>query len=151
MHIVVEFLNDFNISGVKYALENYLSDSGVNLPIFVLLSNFFAFSAAYTIQDLLKLEKLQDDLAERFGEQPTFAQWAAAAGVDQKTLRKRLNYGISCKDRMIKSNIRLVISIAKNYQGAGMNLQDLVQVIFSTCILLVINKYIGPTKFFSLN
>lgn len=30
---------------------------------------------------------------------------------------------------MIKSNIRLVISIAKNYQGAGMNLQDLVQVI----------------------
>ncbi|TKY75525.1 RNA polymerase sigma factor sigB [Spatholobus suberectus] len=79
------------------------------------------------IQDLLKLEKLQEDLAERFGGQPTFAQWAAVAGVDQKTLRKRLNYGIFCKDKMIKSNIRLVISIAKNYQGSGMNLQDLVQ------------------------
>ncbi|KAK7409744.1 hypothetical protein VNO78_00024 [Psophocarpus tetragonolobus] len=79
------------------------------------------------IQDLLKLEKLQEDLTERFGGQPTFAQWAAVAGVDQKTLRKRLNYGIFCKDKMIKSNIRLVISIAKNYQGSGMNLQDLVQ------------------------
>eukprot|EP00262_Sarcandra_glabra_P022267 TRINITY_DN9827_c0_g1_i1.p1 TRINITY_DN9827_c0_g1~~TRINITY_DN9827_c0_g1_i1.p1 ORF type:complete len:543 (-),score=106.55 TRINITY_DN9827_c0_g1_i1:161-1789(-) len=79
------------------------------------------------IQDLLKLEKLQEELGERCGGKPTFAQWAAAAGVDQKTLRKRLNYGILCKDRMIKSNIRLVISIAKNYQGAGMNLQDLVQ------------------------
>ncbi|XP_010251516.1 PREDICTED: RNA polymerase sigma factor sigB-like isoform X2 [Nelumbo nucifera] len=79
------------------------------------------------IQDLLKLEKLHEELAERCGGQPTFAQWAAAAGVDQKTLRKRLNYGILCKDKMIKSNIRLVISIAKNYQGAGMNLQDLVQ------------------------
>lgn len=79
------------------------------------------------IQDLLKLEKLQKELAERCGGQPTFVQWAAAAGVDQKTLRKRLNYGILCKDKMIKSNIRLVISIAKNYQGAGMNLQDLVQ------------------------
>ncbi|KAK7290725.1 hypothetical protein RIF29_05344 [Crotalaria pallida] len=79
------------------------------------------------IQDLLKLEKLQEDLAERCGGQPTFAQWAAVAGVDQKTLRKRLNYGMFCKDKMIKSNIRLVISIAKNYQGAGMNLQDLVQ------------------------
>ncbi|XP_061372463.1 RNA polymerase sigma factor sigB isoform X2 [Gastrolobium bilobum] len=78
------------------------------------------------IQDLLKLEKLQDDLVERCGGQPTFAQWAAVAGVDQKTLRTRLNYGTSCKDRMIKSNIRLVISIAKNYQGSGMNLQDLV-------------------------
>nr|KYP53578.1 RNA polymerase sigma factor rpoD [Cajanus cajan] len=83
--------------------------------------------SANIIQDLLKLEKLQEDLTERFGGQPTFAQWAAVAGVDQKTLRKRLNYGICCKDKMIKSNIRLVISIAKNYQGSGMNLQDLVQ------------------------
>ncbi|KAK9103956.1 hypothetical protein Sjap_021210 [Stephania japonica] len=79
------------------------------------------------IQDLLKLEKLHDELAERCGVQPNFAQWAAAAGVDQKVLRKRLNHGILCKDKMVKSNIRLVISIAKNYQGAGMNLQDLVQ------------------------
>lgn len=79
------------------------------------------------IQDLLKLERLQVELAERCGGQPTFSQWAAAAGVDQKTLRKRLDYGILCKDKMIKSNIRLVISIAKNYQGVGMNLQDLVQ------------------------
>lgn len=80
------------------------------------------------IQDLLKLERLQVELAERCGGQPTFSQWAAAAGVDQKTLRKRLDYGIRCKDKMIKSNVRLVISIAKNYQGVGMNLQDLVQV-----------------------
>ncbi|KAG8391359.1 hypothetical protein BUALT_Bualt01G0179600 [Buddleja alternifolia] len=79
------------------------------------------------IQVLLKLERLQVELNERYGGQPTFAQWAAAAGVDQKTLRKQINYGILCKDKMIKSNIRLVISIAKNYQGAGMNLQDLVQ------------------------
>lgn len=79
------------------------------------------------IQDLLKLERIEEELKERFGGKPTFAQWAAAARVDQMTLRKRLNYGVLCKDKMIKSNIRLVISIAKNYQGAGMNLQDLVQ------------------------
>ncbi|ESW16271.1 hypothetical protein PHAVU_007G142900 [Phaseolus vulgaris] len=79
------------------------------------------------IQDLLKLERIQEDLVERCGGQPTFAQWAAVAGVDQKTLRKRLSHGRFCKDKMIKSNIRLVISIAKNYQGSGMNLQDLVQ------------------------
>ncbi|GMI79576.1 RNApolymerase sigma subunit 2, SIGMA FACTOR 1, SIGMA FACTOR 2, SIGMA FACTOR B [Hibiscus trionum] len=79
------------------------------------------------IQDLLKLESLQEELTERCGRQPTYAQWAAAAGVDRRTLRQRLNYGTLCKDKMVKSNIRLVISIAKNYQGAGMNLQDLVQ------------------------
>ena len=82
------------------------------------------------MQDLLKLEKLHEELTERWGGEPTFAQWAAAAGVYPKTLRKRVNYGIQCKDKMIKSNIRLVISIAKNYQGVGMNLQDLVQVFF---------------------
>lgn len=81
------------------------------------------------MQVLLKLERLQEELIQRFGGEPTLAQWAAAAGVDQKTLRQQINYGIICKDKMIKSNIRLVISIAKNYQGAGMNLQDLVQVL----------------------
>ncbi|KAB5529658.1 hypothetical protein DKX38_019739 [Salix brachista] len=91
------------------------------------------------IQDLLKLERIEEELKERFGGEPTFAQWAAAAGVDQLTLRKRLNYGILCKDKMIKSNIRLVISIAKNYQGSGMNLQDLVQV----CTALYKNKREG--------
>nr|CAB83106.1 sigma factor 2 [Sinapis alba] len=79
------------------------------------------------IQDLLKLERLQAELTERCGHQPTFSQWASAAGVDKKTLRKRITHGTQCKDRMIKSNIRLVISIAKNYQGAGMDFQDLVQ------------------------
>ena len=92
------------------------------------LSQLF-FSSTECHQDLLKLERLQQDLTERNGCQPTFAQWAAAAGIDQKALRKRLNYGTFCKDKMITSNIRLVISIAKNYQRAGMNLQDLVQVL----------------------
>ncbi|KAI5402239.1 RNA polymerase sigma factor sigB [Lathyrus oleraceus] len=79
------------------------------------------------IQDLITLERLQEDLAEKSGGKPTFSQWATMAGVDQKTLRKRLNYGVFCKEKMVKSNIRLVISIAKNYQGSGMSLQDLVQ------------------------
>lgn len=85
-------------------------------------------SEVQLFQDLLKLERLHDELHEKFGDEPSFAQWAAAAGIDQRNLRKRLNHGVLCKDKMIKSNIRLVISIAKNYQGAGMNLQDLVQV-----------------------
>jgi len=94
------------------------------------LSNLYILSIVLldVIQDLIKLESLQVELAERYGSPPTSAQWATAAGVDPRTLRKRLNYGRYCKDKMIKSNIRLVISIAKNFQGAGMNLQDLVQV-----------------------
>lgn len=93
-----------------------------------MFSNSFASSPTNITQDLLTLEKLHKDLAEKYGGEPTFSQWATTAGVDQKTLRKRLNYGVQCKEKMLRSNIRLVISVAKNYQGSGMSLQDLVQV-----------------------
>jgi Sigma-70 region 2 len=54
--------------------------------------------------------------------------WAAAAHIDQCTLRRRLEHGMRCKDKMIRCNIRLVVSIAKNYVGSGLTFEDLVQV-----------------------
>lgn len=119
-----------NVISVLYFAVEFSSYFPCKLFIlyFFFCAIFRSFISHQMMQDLLKLERLQVELAERCGGQPTFSQWAAAAGVDQKTLRKRLDYGILCKDKMIKSNIRLVISIAKNYQGVGMNLQDLVQV-----------------------
>lgn len=88
----------------------------------------YYISTLAKMQDLLKLEKLREAYAEHCGIQPTFAQWADAAGVDQKILSKRLKYGIQCKEKMIKSNMRLVVSIAKNFSGVGMDIQDLVLV-----------------------
>ncbi|XP_037430266.1 RNA polymerase sigma factor sigB-like isoform X2 [Triticum dicoccoides] len=79
------------------------------------------------IQDLLKLEAIQGELAEYNGGQPTFPQWAAAAGTDENTLRKRLDHGIHCKNRMVTSNVRLVISIAREFEGPGLELYDLIQ------------------------
>ncbi|XP_015698145.1 RNA polymerase sigma factor sigB [Oryza brachyantha] len=79
------------------------------------------------IQDLLKLEAIQAELAEYNGGQPTFSQWATAAGIDERTLRKRLDHGIYCKNRMVTSNVRLVISIAREFEGPGMELYDLIQ------------------------
>jgi DNA-directed RNA polymerase sigma subunit (sigma70/sigma32) len=80
------------------------------------------------VQDLLKLEAIQAELAEYNGAQPTFPQWAAAAGTDESTLRKRLDHGIRCKNRMVTSNVRLVISIAREFEGPGLELYDLIQV-----------------------
>ncbi|KAK3120104.1 hypothetical protein QOZ80_9AG0681720 [Eleusine coracana subsp. coracana] len=79
------------------------------------------------IQDLLKLEAIQAELTEYNGGHPSFAQWATAAGIDEKTLRKRLDHGIYCKNRMVTSNVRLVISIAREFEGPGMDLYDLIQ------------------------
>jgi DNA-directed RNA polymerase sigma subunit (sigma70/sigma32) len=79
-------------------------------------------------QDLLKLEGIQKELAHYNNGELSFSQWAAAAGTDENTLRKRLNYGVYCKNRMVKSNVRLVISIAREYEGPGMEFSDLIQV-----------------------
>src|ERR1700709_1337454 len=43
-------------------------------------------------------------------------------------LAKRIERGdMAAKDRMINSNLRLVVSIAKRYQGHGLPLSDLIQ------------------------
>ncbi|KAD7479032.1 hypothetical protein E3N88_02168 [Mikania micrantha] len=79
------------------------------------------------IQDLLKLQEVHKDLEARFGVPPTFAEWAAALGIDQIQLGRRLHYGEECRDKMIRSNIRLVISVARSYYGTKVHLQDIVQ------------------------
>jgi DNA-directed RNA polymerase sigma subunit (sigma70/sigma32) len=91
------------------------------------------------IQDLLKLEAIQAELSEYNGGQPSFVQWATAAGIDEKTLRRRLDHGIYCKNRMVTSNVRLVISIAREFEGPGMDLYDLIQV-------FVTGRNAGPYK-----
>nr|AKC88650.1 sigma factor [Erodium chrysanthum] len=94
------------------------------------------------IQDLVKLEMLQRELAERCGCEPTLAQWAAAAGLDQRVLQSRITYGASCKEKMITSNIRFVVSIAKQYTGIGVDIEDLIQ---DGCIGLIkaVEKFDG--------
>lgn len=79
------------------------------------------------IQDLLKLQEVHAALETRFGVPPTFAEWASAAGIDQIQLGRRLHYGEECRDKMIRSNIRLVISVARGYYGTKVHLQDIVQ------------------------
>ncbi|CAN5603520.1 RNA polymerase sigma factor RpoD [soil metagenome] len=47
---------------------------------------------------------------------------------DEIALAKRIERGdIVAKDRMVNSNLRLVVSIARRYQGQGLPLSDLVQ------------------------
>ncbi|KAJ6693852.1 hypothetical protein OIU85_004620 [Salix viminalis] len=45
------------------------------------------------IQDLLKLERIEEELKERFGGEPTFAQWAAAAGGSGMNLQDLVQEG----------------------------------------------------------
>ncbi|KAH7444579.1 hypothetical protein KP509_02G083900 [Ceratopteris richardii] len=79
------------------------------------------------IQDLIALDALKENLQEQLGREPTLTEWAKASEMDVGAFSARYTEGRQAKDRMIMSNIRLVISVAKKYQNRGISLQDLIQ------------------------
>jgi RNA polymerase primary sigma factor len=78
-------------------------------------------SASKGWQDEGGLDSLQQFLNEA-------RRYPLLTATEEIELAKRIERGdMSAKDRMINSNLRLVVSIAKKYQGQGLSLGDLIQ------------------------
>ncbi|KAK6140236.1 hypothetical protein DH2020_026034 [Rehmannia glutinosa] len=59
--------------------------------------------------------------------EPTLVEWAEAAGTSCHVLQSQVHCGNSSRDKLIYANFRMVVHIAKQYQGRGLSLQDLLQ------------------------
>ncbi|CAM6110335.1 unnamed protein product [Calypogeia fissa] len=92
-----------------------------------LLTSSEEVGLAEGIQDLMHVERVKADLIVQMGREPSLAEWAEAVGTENMSLESRIKSGQACKDKMVNSNLRLVVSIAKRYQGRGMTIQDLIQ------------------------
>ncbi|KAG5028963.1 hypothetical protein JHK87_012477 [Glycine soja] len=79
------------------------------------------------IQDLLRLEEVKTNLQSQFGREPTMAEWAEGAGLNCRLLQSQLHSGIRSREKLIQANLRMVVHVAKSYQGRGLSLQDLLQ------------------------
>ena len=104
-------------------VRSYLRDIG-RVP---LLSHEQEITLGRQVQELVRLEEMEEELKLRQGHHPSREEMAKIVGVSPAVLRRRLNNGRRAKERMVAANLRLVVSVAKKYTKRNMELLDLIQ------------------------
>merc|ERR1711991_505793 len=104
-------------------VRSYLRDIG-RVP---LLTHEQEITLGRQVQELMDLESLESELESKAGEKPSRDQLAKASGLSSMQLKRKLQHGRRAKERMVATNLRLVVSVAKKYTKRNMELLDLIQ------------------------
>ncbi|MEH2060143.1 MAG: RNA polymerase sigma factor, RpoD/SigA family [Nostoc sp.] len=82
---------------------------------------------AQQIQQMMTILAESEKLAVELNRTPTVSEWANQMQLSEQELLEQLNQGKKAKQKMMASNLRLVVSIAKQYQRRNLELMDLIQ------------------------
>jgi RNA polymerase nonessential primary-like sigma factor len=80
-----------------------------------------------SVQRMVELLRQQEELLTKLDRAPTPIEQAEAAGLTIEQWQTTMSIGKVAKRRMVESNLRLVVSVAKKYQKLNMEMLDLLQ------------------------
>lgn len=112
-----------NNSQSSNLVRSYLKNIG-RIP---LLTHEQEITLGKKVQQYMELKEVKSDLAETLGDAPTPDVWAEETELSTEELKQTVSAGKRARAKMVESNLRLVVSIAKKYTGNSLDMMDLIQ------------------------
>ncbi len=101
----------------------YLHDIG-QVP---LLDRSEEITKGQQVQRYMSLLAEKETLEQQRGGSISQSEWADAVGLSETELKQLLRQGQKAKNKMIRANLRLVVSVAKKYKERNLEFLDLIQ------------------------